>query len=193
LALTRNTSESLQTVQLGLPLERGDEIVITTQDYPRMITAWKQRAARDGVVLRFVRLPVPPPSLDDLYDRLITAVTPRTRLLLPQPDGQIFPVQRSGRRGAAAFSASSMAAPRSSMRRPHDFGTVSTGLRAGRRRLSRGGLIPGHSSAGLARRHPVRAIGTYPISIGRDQRCPPLMIHGLRTRLLRGAGCEVNR
>lgn len=98
LALTRNTSESLQTVQLGLPLERGDEIVTTTQDYPRMITAWQQRAARDGVVLRFVKFPVPPPSLDDLYDRLVAAITPRTRVLhfchMTYTTGQIFPVKR---------------------------------------------------------------------------------------------------
>jgi selenocysteine lyase/cysteine desulfurase len=98
LALTRNTSESLQTVQLGLPLERGDEILTTTQDYPRMITAWQQRAARDGVVLRFVKFPVPPPSLDDLYDRLVAAITPRTRVLhfchMTYTTGQIFPVKR---------------------------------------------------------------------------------------------------
>lgn len=98
LALTRNTSESLQTVQFGLPLERGDEVVITTQDYPRMITAWKQRAARDGVVLKFVKFPVPPPSLDDLYDRLVAAITPRTRVLhfchMTYTTGQIFPVKR---------------------------------------------------------------------------------------------------
>ena len=98
LALTRNTSESLQTVQFGLPLARGDEIVITTQDYPRMITAWKQRAARDGVVLKVVKFPVPPPSLDDLYERLIAAITPRTKVLhfchMTYTTGQIFPVKR---------------------------------------------------------------------------------------------------
>ena len=37
LAMTRNTSESLQIVQMGYPLAAGDEIVTTTQDYPRMI------------------------------------------------------------------------------------------------------------------------------------------------------------
>lgn len=98
LALTRNTSESLQIVQLGLPLEAGDEVVITTQDYPRMITAWRQRAARDGVVIRFVRFPVPPPSMDDLYERVMAAVTPRTRVVhfchMTYTTGQIFPVKR---------------------------------------------------------------------------------------------------
>ena len=98
LALTRNTSESLQIVQMGLPLERGDEIVSTTQDYPRMITAWQQRERRDGVVLRLVRFPVPPPSWDDLYQRIFAAVTPRTKVIhlchMTYTTGQIFPVKR---------------------------------------------------------------------------------------------------
>ena len=98
IALTRNTSESLQIVQMGLPLERGDEIVSTTQDYPRMITAWRQRERRDGVVLKLVRFPVPPPSMDDLYQRVFAAVTPKTKVIhvchMTYTTGQIFPVKR---------------------------------------------------------------------------------------------------
>lgn len=98
LALTRNTSESLQIVQMGLRLAAGDEIVSTTQDYPRMITAWRQRERRDGVVLKLVRFPVPPPSMADLYDRVFAAVTPRTKVIhichMTYTTGQIFPVKR---------------------------------------------------------------------------------------------------
>lgn len=98
LALTRNTSESLLTVQFGLPLSRGDEVVTTTQDYPRMLTGWEQRARRDGIVVKKVSFPVPPPSLDDLYDRVVAALTPRTKVLhfchMTYTTGQIFPVRR---------------------------------------------------------------------------------------------------
>src|SRR3990170_1603750 len=66
MAITRNASEGLETVQLGLDLRPGDEILTTTQDYPRMLTTWRQRERRDGVVLRTIPFPVPPPSLDDL-------------------------------------------------------------------------------------------------------------------------------
>lgn len=111
LALTRNTSESMQIAQMGLPLERGDEIVSTTQDYPRMITAWRQRERRDGVVLRLVTFPVPAPSLDDLYERIFAAVTPRTKVIhvchMTYTTGQIFPVRRicdeARRRGIVSF------------------------------------------------------------------------------------------
>ena len=98
LAMTRNTSESLQIVQMGLPLSRGDEIVSTTQDYPRMITAWRQRERRDGVVLKLVRFPTPPPSMDDLAARIFAAITPRTKVIhichMTYTTGQIFPVKQ---------------------------------------------------------------------------------------------------
>ena len=98
LAITRNTSEALEAVQLALRLEAGDEILTTTQDYPRMIECWRQRERRDGVVLRQFAFPVPPPSLDDLYRRFEQAITPRTRVIhfchITYTTGQIFPVKR---------------------------------------------------------------------------------------------------
>src|SRR6266545_1702127 len=42
-AITRNASEALEIVQLGLDLQPGDEVVTTNQDYPRMIATWLQR------------------------------------------------------------------------------------------------------------------------------------------------------
>ena len=52
MAITRNASESLEICIMGLDLKAGDEILTTNQDYPRMLTAWKQRERRDGVVLK---------------------------------------------------------------------------------------------------------------------------------------------
>ncbi len=98
IAITRNTSEAMQIVQFGLPLKPGDEVLTTTQDYPRMLTAWRQREARDGIVLKTVPFPVPPESHDDLVRRLERAITPRTRVILichvTYTTGQIFPVRQ---------------------------------------------------------------------------------------------------
>ncbi|HVT57418.1 MAG TPA: aminotransferase class V-fold PLP-dependent enzyme [Thermoanaerobaculia bacterium] len=58
-ALTRNASEALQSCQLGLDLEPGDEVVTTNQDYERMLTTWEQRVRRDRVVVRTFSLPLP--------------------------------------------------------------------------------------------------------------------------------------
>ena len=98
MAITRNASESLEICIMGLELKPGDEILTTNQDYPRMITAWKQRERRDGVVLKQFSFPVPAPSMDDLYDRFVKGVTPKTRVILichiTNLTGQIFPVKR---------------------------------------------------------------------------------------------------
>ncbi|MGA2592796.1 MAG: aminotransferase class V-fold PLP-dependent enzyme [Bryobacteraceae bacterium] len=98
IAITRNASESLENCQLGLDLKAGDEVLTTDQDYPRMITTWKQRERRDGIVLKMISFPTPPPSLDDLADRFERAITPRTRVIhfchITNLTGQIFPVKR---------------------------------------------------------------------------------------------------
>jgi selenocysteine lyase/cysteine desulfurase len=98
LAITRNTTEALQAIQFGLPLERGDEILTTTQDYPSMISAWRQRERRDGVVLRTISFPSPPPSGNDLVARFERALTPRTKVVhishVTFTTGLIFPVRQ---------------------------------------------------------------------------------------------------
>ena len=98
IAITRNASESLENVQMGLTLKPGDEVLTTDQDYPRMITTWKQRERREGIVLKMISFPTPPPSLDDLAERFERAITPRTRVIhfchITNLTGQIFPVQR---------------------------------------------------------------------------------------------------
>jgi isopenicillin-N epimerase len=105
MAITRNASEALEIVQLGLALERGDEVLTTTQDYPRMITTWKQRERRDGIVLKQITFPVPPPSQDDLANRIEQAITPRTKVIhfchITNLTGQIFPVKKICQMGRA--------------------------------------------------------------------------------------------
>ena len=97
IAITRNTSESLQIVQLGMNLQAGDEILTTTQDYPRMLTTWQQRARRDGVVLRTFSVPTPPEDPAELAALFAAHVTDRTRVVhmshVTFTAGQIFPVQ----------------------------------------------------------------------------------------------------
>jgi selenocysteine lyase/cysteine desulfurase len=98
IAITRNASESLENAQYGIDLKPGDEVLTTDQDYPRMLTTFAQRERREGIVLKTISFPVPPPSMDDLYRRFEEAITPRTRLILfchiTNRTGQIFPVRR---------------------------------------------------------------------------------------------------
>src|ERR1035441_303615 len=98
IAITRNASESLENAQYGIDLERGEEVLTTDQDYPRMLMTFAQRQRREGIVLKTISFPVPPPSMADLYRRFAQAVTPRTKLILvchiTNRTGQIFPVRR---------------------------------------------------------------------------------------------------
>jgi len=105
MAITRNASEALEIVQLGLPLERGDEVLTTNQDYPRMLTTWHQRERRQGIVVKEIGFPVPPPSQDDLADRIERAITPKTKVIhfchITNLTGQIFPAKRICQLGRA--------------------------------------------------------------------------------------------
>jgi isopenicillin-N epimerase len=98
MAITRNASEALQIAQLGIDLEAGDEVVTTNQDYGRMLDTWDQRVRRDGITVKKISFPVPPPSMNDLADRLVSAIGPRTRVLhfchITNLTGQIFPVKK---------------------------------------------------------------------------------------------------
>ena len=98
IALTRNASESLENAQYGIDLKPGDEVLTTNQDYPRMLTTFRQRERREGIVLKTISFPVPPPSMDDLYQRFERAVTPKTKVILcchiTNRTGQIFPIKK---------------------------------------------------------------------------------------------------
>src|ERR1044071_5520884 len=51
IAITRNASESLEILLNGMDFKPGDEVLTTTQDYPRMLTTLRQRERREGLVL----------------------------------------------------------------------------------------------------------------------------------------------
>jgi isopenicillin-N epimerase len=103
IAITRNACESLETLLFGFDLRPGDEVVTTNQDYPRTLAALRQRERREGIVVRAVSFPVPPPSSADLVERFRRAITPRTRVLLVSHmtylTGQVFPVAEICRLG----------------------------------------------------------------------------------------------
>ncbi|MCG8405273.1 MAG: aminotransferase class V-fold PLP-dependent enzyme [Phycisphaerales bacterium] len=98
LAITRNASESLQIAINGIDLKPGDEFLTTSHDYPRMVNTLKQRMAREGIVLKQLRMPVPVESHDQLVRLFEESVTPRTRVILVchivNITGEIFPVKR---------------------------------------------------------------------------------------------------
>lgn len=98
IAITRNASESLEILLMGMDFKSGDEILTTTQDYPRMITTLKQRELREGLKLNLIKIPLAPSNVDDIAAAFERAVTPRTKLILISHQinltGQILPVRK---------------------------------------------------------------------------------------------------
>jgi selenocysteine lyase/cysteine desulfurase len=107
IAITRNASESLEILLMGMDLKSGDEILTTTQDYPRMLTTLRQRQAREGLVLKMIQIPIPPKNLDEITAAFEQGITSRTRVILISHvvnlTGQITPVkavcEMAGRKG----------------------------------------------------------------------------------------------
>lgn len=98
IAIVRNTTEALETVIFGIDLKKGDEVVLTKQDYPNMINAWKQRERRDGIVLRWVNLPMPIEDEDAIVDAYRELFSPRTRIIqimhMINWTGQLLPARK---------------------------------------------------------------------------------------------------
>lgn len=98
IAITRNASESLEILLMGLDLKSGDEILTTTQDYPRMLTTLRQRELREGLKLKLIKIPIAPNDVNDIAKAYEQAITPKTRLILISHQinltGQINPIKR---------------------------------------------------------------------------------------------------
>jgi isopenicillin-N epimerase len=97
MAITRNASEGLEIMILGLDLQRGDEVLITNQNYGRMITTWQQRERREGIVLKQISFPVPLTDPKVFLRTLEAAITPRTKVIelthITNLTGQILPIR----------------------------------------------------------------------------------------------------
>ena len=98
LAICRNATEALNTTIFGLPLKNGDEVVVSTYDYPNMANAWKQRALRDGVKLVYADPQLPSEDDAAIVAAFTSKFTAKTKLVhithIVNWNGQIMPVRK---------------------------------------------------------------------------------------------------
>ncbi len=96
--IVRNTTEALNNIIHGIPLEQGDEVLYNSREYPSMQEALEQRAMRYGTVNRVVDIPLLPASQDEIVRAYAEALTPKTRYILLSHmvylTGQILPVRQ---------------------------------------------------------------------------------------------------
>jgi len=97
MAFVRNTSEALETCLFGIDLKRGDEVLATSHDYPRMLNTLRQREQREGIVLKTFNIPTPPKDMGELVSLYRKNLSDRTKAILvchiTNLTGQIFPVK----------------------------------------------------------------------------------------------------
>jgi selenocysteine lyase/cysteine desulfurase len=98
LIITRNTTESLDTIISGINWKEGDEAVMAAQDYGAMLDMFKLQARRYGMVNKVISIPNHPKNDEEIVELYENAITPKTRLLMVcqivNITGQIMPVKK---------------------------------------------------------------------------------------------------
>ena len=98
LIITRNTTESLDTVIAGFDWKPGDEAVMAEQDYGAMLDQFDLQARRYGMLNRRVSLPLDPKSDEEIVDLYAGVISYKTRLLMVghmvNITGHILPVRK---------------------------------------------------------------------------------------------------
>jgi selenocysteine lyase/cysteine desulfurase len=98
LIVTRNTTESLDTVISGFPWKSGDEAIMAEQDYGSMLDMFKQQAQRQGIINKIISIPLHPSSDEEIVSLYEKAITPQTRMIMLchmiNITGQILPVKK---------------------------------------------------------------------------------------------------
>jgi len=96
IALTRNATEGLHLQAVGVALDAGDEVLITTQEHPAGLKPWMFRQERHGVRVTEVFIPSPFESGAEVVERMEAAITPRTKAIAfchATRGGHLYPVR----------------------------------------------------------------------------------------------------
>ena len=98
IALTRNTTESLDTVINGIHWNAGDEAIMAEQDYGSIVNQFKLMEKRFGIVAKVLSVPNHPANDEEIVDMYRKAITPKTKLMLVSHivniTGQILPIKK---------------------------------------------------------------------------------------------------
>ncbi len=98
IALTHNVTEGINIVACGLPLKRGDEVILTDHEHAGNALPWLARARRDGIVIKQLKLAR---TFDETLSRLNDLISRRTRCIavphITCTIGQVLPAKEIAR------------------------------------------------------------------------------------------------
>ncbi|MEN2281443.1 aminotransferase class V-fold PLP-dependent enzyme [Algoriphagus sp. SE2] len=98
IAVNRNTTEALNTVIWGMNYNKGDEIILTEQDYTSVMNTWQEVEARYAVTLKWLSLALPVENDEEIIEAYTSAITDKTKLVMithvNNINGNILPVKK---------------------------------------------------------------------------------------------------
>ena len=98
LAFVPNATAGIATVLRSAEIGPGDELLATDHEYNAALNALRAAAADRGARVVLARIPLPVAGPDEIVERVMAALTPRTRLALlshvTSPTALVFPVER---------------------------------------------------------------------------------------------------
>lgn len=101
IAITRNTTEAMNATAAGLHLEPGDEVLTTDHEHGGGMVCWQYLAKHHGVKVRYVEVPDPVQSPEQIVHLVEQHITPRTRVCsfshVDTITGMIFPMAQVAR------------------------------------------------------------------------------------------------
>ena len=94
IALTHNVTDGINIVAWGMPLKKGDEVIMTTHEHVGNVGPWMNRARLDGIVVKAFS---PAPTAAETLQRINDLITKKTRAIavphIPCTQGQILPAK----------------------------------------------------------------------------------------------------
>jgi selenocysteine lyase/cysteine desulfurase len=81
IALLQNATMGINFIANGLPLNPGDEVLLTDQEHVGAMGPWDLRAKRQGIVVKKLVIPVPTPDPQSVVKIFADALGPRTKVL----------------------------------------------------------------------------------------------------------------
>ncbi|MBL7681942.1 MAG: aminotransferase class V-fold PLP-dependent enzyme [Flavipsychrobacter sp.] len=94
IALTHNVTDGINITCWGVPLRRGDEVILTTHEHVGNAFPWLNRRKLHGIVIKTF---TPASTADETLNRIAALITKRTRVIavphIPCTQGQILPAK----------------------------------------------------------------------------------------------------